>query len=204
MSIEGHFRRIDGTRSGVLAYAAANTVDLSPFRTFLSYLEAQAGAGFLSAPVAHFQTDLFLPELTDAAIAAITTATSDAPADTKVLIVPFCGAITRVAANDTAFVLRQPGYEVDIVALWRDPAKKAAAVEWVKSLRNQLQPFADGAYVNQLGETSDELVRMAYGPNYARLVEIKKKYDPGTSCASSRTSSRTRRSRIEKNEGVAA
>jgi hypothetical protein len=143
-----------------------------------SYLEAQAGAGFLSAPVAHFQTDLFLPELTDAAIAAITTATSDAPPDTKVLIVPFYGAITRVAASDTAFVLRQPGYEVDIVALWRDPAKKAAGVDWVKSLRNQLQPFAHGAYVNQLGETSDELVRMAYGPNYARLVEIKKKYDP--------------------------
>jgi hypothetical protein len=144
----------------------------------LSYLEAQAGAGFLSAPVAHFQTDLFLPELTDAAIAAITTATSDAPPNTKVLIVPFYGAITRVAADDTAFVLRQPGYEVDIVGFWRDPAKKAAAVEWVKSLRNQLQPFAHGAYVNQLGETSDELVRMAYGSNYARLVEIKKKYDP--------------------------
>ena len=91
---------------------------------------------------------------------------------------PFYGAITRVAASDTAFVLRQPGYEVDIVALWRDPAKKAAGVDWVKSLRNQLQPFAHGAYVNQLGETSDELVQMAYGPNYARLVEIKKKYDP--------------------------
>jgi hypothetical protein len=32
-------------------------------------------------------------------------------------------------------------------------------------------------YGNQLGETSDELVRAAYGSNYARLVEIKKKYD---------------------------
>jgi hypothetical protein len=33
-------------------------------------------------------------------------------------------------------------------------------------------------YVNQLGETSDELVRAAYRSNYARLVEMKKKYDP--------------------------
>jgi FAD/FMN-containing dehydrogenase len=33
-------------------------------------------------------------------------------------------------------------------------------------------------YVNQLGDTSDQLVRLAYGANYARLVEIKKKYDP--------------------------
>ena len=51
-------------------------------------------------------------------------------------------------------------------------------MEWVKSLRDNLQPFAQGVYVNQLGETSEELVRAAYGPNYARLVEIKKKYDP--------------------------
>ena len=41
-----------------------------------------------------------------------------------------------------------------------------------------MPPFAHGVYVNQLGETSEQLVRAAYGPNYARLVEIKKKYDP--------------------------
>jgi len=29
-----------------------------------------------------------------------------------------------------------------------------------------------------LGDTSDALVHAAYGPNFARLVEIKKKYDP--------------------------
>jgi len=144
----------------------------------LSYLEAQAGAGFLSAPVAHFQTDLFLPKLTDAAIAAITDAIKDAPPKAKVLIVPFYGAVTRVAADDMAFALRRPGYEVDIVGLWSDPAEKVRAVGWVNSLRNQLQPFAQGVYVNQLGETSDALVRAAYGQNYARLVEIKKKYDP--------------------------
>jgi hypothetical protein len=33
-------------------------------------------------------------------------------------------------------------------------------------------------YINQLGDTSDQLVRSGYGPNFARLVEIKKKYDP--------------------------
>jgi FAD/FMN-containing dehydrogenase len=51
-------------------------------------------------------------------------------------------------------------------------------VRWVKALPDKLQPFAHGVYNNQLGETSEQLVRAAYGPNYARLVEIKKKYDP--------------------------
>jgi hypothetical protein len=144
----------------------------------MSYLEGQAGAGFLRAPVAHFQTDLFLPELSAAAISTITTATNDAPPNTRVFIVPLYGAITRVGLSDTAFALRQPGYELDIVGLWNAPAEKASAVQWVKSLRDNLKPFAHGVYVNQLGETSEELVRAAYGPNNARLVEIKKKYDP--------------------------
>jgi hypothetical protein len=143
----------------------------------MSYLETQASAGFLRAPVAHFQTDLFLPELSAAAIATITTATRDASPNTRVFIVPLYGAITRVGLSDTAFPLRQPGYELDLVGRWDAPAEKAAAVQWVKSLRDSLQPFARGVYVNQLGETSEELVRAAYGPNYARLVEIKKKYD---------------------------
>jgi len=159
---------------------------LKPLRTLkpqednvrvMSYLEAQAAA-FLPAPVAHFQTDLFLPELTAAAIATITTATNEAPPNTKLFIVPLYGAISRVGLSDTAFALRRPGYELDIVGTWSAPAEKASVVQWVKSLRDNLKPFADGVYVNQLGETSEELVKTAYASNYARLVEIKKKYDP--------------------------
>ena len=51
-------------------------------------------------------------------------------------------------------------------------------MRWVEATRDSLQPFAHGVYVNQLGDTSDQLVRLAYGLNYARLVETKKKYDP--------------------------
>jgi len=144
----------------------------------MPYLDAQAAGGFLLAPVAHFQTDLFLPELSDAAIAAITTAINDAPPKCKVIIVPLRGAISRVGATETAFALRQPGYEVDVAGVWSTPVERETAVGWVKTLRDNLQPFAHGVYVNQLGETSEELVRAAYGANYARLVEIKKKYDP--------------------------
>ena len=144
----------------------------------MSYLEAQAAGGFLLTPVAHFQTNFFLPELSEAAIAAIATAINNAPATCKVIIVPLRGAVSRVAVSDTAFALRQPGYEVDITGVWSAPAEKADAVRWVQATRDNLQPFAHGVYVNQLGDTSEQLVRAAYGPNYARLVEIKKKYDP--------------------------
>jgi len=142
-----------------------------------SYLETQETIN-PAAPIAHFQTDLFLPELSAASIAIITTATKDAPPNTRVFIVPLYGAITRVGLSDMAFPLRQPGYELDIMGRWNAPAEEAGAVQWVKDLRDTLKPFAHGMYVNQLGETSDDLVRASYGPNYSRLVEIKKKYDP--------------------------
>ena len=143
-----------------------------------SYLETQETINPY-APAAHFQTDLFLPQLTDTAIATITTAATNAPPNTRVFIVAFSGAVTRVGVSETAFSLRQPGYELDIMGRWADPSGKASAVQWVKDLRDKLQPLAHGVYSNQLGETSDDLVRAAYGSNYARLVEIKKKYDSG-------------------------
>src|SRR5436305_9736360 len=144
----------------------------------MSYLEAQSAGGFLLAPVAHFQTNLFLLELSETAIAAITTAINSAPAKCKMIIVPLRGAISRVSVNDMAFALRQPGFEIDMTGIWSTPAEKADAVRWVEATRDSLQPFAHGVYVNQLGDTSDQLVRLAYGLNYARLVETKKKYDP--------------------------
>jgi FAD/FMN-containing dehydrogenase len=144
----------------------------------MSYLEAQAAGGFLAAPVAHFQTNLFLRELSGPSIVAIATAINDAPPTCKVIIVPLRGAVSRVAPTDTAFALREPGYEIDITGVWNAPAEKAEAVQWVHATRDDLQPFAHGVYINQLGDTSEQLVRSGYGPNYARLVAIKKKYDP--------------------------
>lgn len=144
----------------------------------MSYLDAQSAGGFLLAPISHFQTNLFLPELSGAAIAAIAAAINNAPANCKLIIVPLRGAISRRGASDMAFALRQPGYEVDMAGFWTIPADKANAVQWVQATRDSLQPFAHGVYVNQLGDTSEQLVRAAYGPNYARLAELKKKYDP--------------------------
>jgi len=144
----------------------------------MSYLEAQAAGGFLLTPVAHFQTNLIFRELGGGATEAIATALNNAPATCKLIIVPLRGAVSRVALTDTAFALRQPGYEVDVAGVWNAPAEKAEVVQWVQATRDDLQPFARGVYVNQLGDTSDQLVRAGYGPNYARLVEIKKKYDP--------------------------
>jgi hypothetical protein len=143
----------------------------------MSYSDAQA-AGFLPAPFAHFQTNVFLPDLSGPAVDAIQTAINHAPPQFRVLMIPFYGAVTRVAPGETAFALRQFGFEIDMLSSWTTPHENEAAVRWVKALRDTLRPFSRGTYVNQLGETSEDPVRTAYGSNYARLAGIKKKYDP--------------------------
>jgi hypothetical protein len=159
---------------------------LAPLRTLkpkhddirvMSYFEAQAG-GFTPAPAPHFQTNLFLPELSTPVVGAIAAAMSDAPALSRVLIVPFFGAVTRVPASEMAFALRQTGYEFDMQCRCSSEAEKSTAVTWVTQLNENLKPFARGLYVNQTSERNPELAKSAYGPNYARLVEIKRKYDP--------------------------
>jgi Berberine and berberine like len=106
------------------------------------------------------------------------TAISDASASCKLIIVPLRGAVSRVSVTEMAFALRDPGYELDITGVWNTPGEQAEVVRWVQATRDSLKPFAHGVYVNQLGDTSEQLVRAAYGPNYARLLELKKKYDP--------------------------
>jgi hypothetical protein len=145
----------------------------------MSYLEAQA-SGFPASPkpYPYFTTNLFLPELNEAAVAAIRTAIQDAPQRFRVMIGQLHGAITRVRPSEMAFPLRNWGYEVEVSSSWSASGEKTAAVQWVNALRDNLQPFSHGLYANALSDTSGELVKAAYGSNYARLAEIKKKYDP--------------------------
>jgi FAD binding domain-containing protein/berberine-like enzyme len=145
----------------------------------MSYLEAQAKAFPVSPkPSAYFVTNLFLPELHEAAVAAITTATQDVPQRFRVMIGQYHGVMTRVRPSDMAFPLRERGYEVEVSSYWSAPGEKTSVVQWVNALRDNLQSFSHGLNANKLSDTSGEIVRAAYGPNYARLAEIKKKYDP--------------------------
>jgi hypothetical protein len=65
--------------------------------------------------------------------------------------------------TDTAFALRHPGYEIDVAGVWNTSTAKAQVVQWVMATRATLQPLAYGVYVNQLGDTSDQLVALAKG-----------------------------------------
>jgi hypothetical protein len=143
-----------------------------------SYLEAQA-TEFPQPPkpLPYFETSLFLPELNEPAIEGITTAIQNAPPKMRVMMWHMQGAVTRVPVGDMAFPLRESGHALQLRGDWDTPGEETRARQWTKALRDVLDPFSRGMYVNHLSEPSDNYMRAAYGRNYGRLTEIKKRYD---------------------------
>ena len=90
------------------------------------------------------------------------------------------GAINRVAAEATAYPHRNVNFVMNVHTRWSSPSEDAACIKWARELHDAAAPFATGGvYVNFMPEDESQRVRTgAYGPNYARLAEIKAKYDP--------------------------
>ncbi len=66
-----------------------------------------------------------------------------------------------------------------ILSQWPDPGDNDRNIAWTRELFEAIEPWLQpSVYVNNLGEEGEERVRQAYGPNYARLVEVKTAYDP--------------------------
>ena len=89
------------------------------------------------------------------------------------------GAANRVPADATAYAGRDTRLVVNVHARWEDAGADAACIGWARAFYAASQPFASGgAYVNFM--TADEAARVpsAYGGNYARLVEMKRRFDP--------------------------
>jgi FAD/FMN-containing dehydrogenase len=92
------------------------------------------------------------------------------------------GAASRVAASETAFPHRYDHHSVYIHPITDDPADSQKMIRWAQEGWQAVQPFVERAlYVNALEdalEEGEQRVQEAYGPNYAKLVTLKNKYDP--------------------------
>ena len=91
------------------------------------------------------------------------------------------GAIARVADDATAFSGRQGAYVINPEANWESPTDDEANIAWARGLLAALAEQASGgSYLNFPGflEEGSELVRASYGPNHARLAQLKRRLDP--------------------------
>ena len=122
----------------------------------------------------------FMRELDDRAIDVMIGEFLRSPSPLSVAIVEHChGAIARVPPTETAFALRDSPFHLEIIAFWEDAAQTDANVKWVQSFFAATEPFSSGqVYVNSLDRDEAHRVREAYGMNYERLTELKRRYDP--------------------------
>ena len=89
------------------------------------------------------------------------------------------GATTRPAPDSTAYAHRDAKFVMNVHDRWEDPADDKRCIGWVRDFFVASAPFASGGvYVNFLTADEGDRVRSAYGPNYDRLAQVKRKYDP--------------------------
>jgi FAD/FMN-containing dehydrogenase len=93
---------------------------------------------------------------------------------------PVDGAVNKVGAADTAWAYRDVAFSQVIVGVDPDPANAAAIQSWTVAYWEATHPFAaGGGYVNfMMDDEGQDRVRATYGPNYARLAQVKAVYDP--------------------------
>jgi len=165
--------------------------DLAPFKEWGSPLMTEVGP--MPYPVMNTLLDDGFPAGSfNYWLSGFTTGLSDALIDTAaerfasakspmaaILFEHFHGAVTRVGESDTAVPHRQEGFNLLLPTVWLDPADNEANIAWTGDTFAALSEHLTGRrWLNYLGDDQgDDAVRGAYGPNYNRLVEVKRKYD---------------------------
>lgn len=92
---------------------------------------------------------------------------------------PINGAAHRAGKGDMAFSFRDANFAEVIVGVDPEPANNPRLMQWAKDYWLALHPFSSGGgYINMMMDEGEDNVKNAYRDNFARLAQIKKKYDP--------------------------
>lgn len=125
----------------------------------------------------------YVRQLTDAAIDIHLDHGGRTPSELSLMhLYPIDGAVHDVARDATAWSARDQTWSMVITGIDPDPQKAEALRTWAKDYWSALhaENAHGGAYVNfMMDDEGDERVAAAYGENFARLRNVKAKYDPG-------------------------
>lgn len=154
---------------------ALDTVGMVPYVAMQQAFDPLMSKGFRN----YWKTHDFL-ELKDEVIEAMIDGTWSLPGPhCEAFIGNLGGAVRRVSADATAYRDRDVKFVLNIHARWETPEEDDACIRWARGMFERMKPFATGeAYVNFMSGDESERVRSAYGANYDRLVELKRRYDP--------------------------
>ncbi len=118
--------------------------------------------------------DALSDELIETLVAAGTSLPNDASA---VTVYGFGDALTRF--EPSAYAHREAPYLVHVATQWSDASEDDAMSNWTRERHTEIAAYGTGGeYINNQTDDDEERVRAAFGDNYDRLVEIKRRWDP--------------------------
>jgi FAD/FMN-containing dehydrogenase len=89
------------------------------------------------------------------------------------------GMSNKVPQNKMAYPSRDLKFILNVHGRWENAEEDKDVINWAREFFNKSSKYASGgAYVNFMTGDEKERVSKAYGSNYDRLLQIKKKYDP--------------------------
>jgi FAD/FMN-containing dehydrogenase len=97
----------------------------------------------------------------------------------EIFIGLIAGAPNRVAPGAMAYGHRDAKFVLNVHSRWDEKQDDEKCIGWAREFFKASSPYASaGAYVNFMTAEEGDRVAAAYGTNYNRLKEIKKRYDP--------------------------
>jgi hypothetical protein len=131
-------------------------------------------------PQPHFIRAGFMPAFDDGSIDAIVEHGQRMPVPTGLIqLRGLGGAMARVPSDATAFAHRDKPFFASVIGGYRAPQEAEPQFAWMQGLWSELEPKAEGVYVNFLEDEGERRVRQAYSTlGYRRLAEVKRRYDP--------------------------
>lgn len=122
----------------------------------------------------------FVPKLTDELIDLLAEHGDRMRSPMSAVVIEFYGgAAGRVDPDKSAFAQRAAEFNIAMTAQWMDPAETATHVAWARDLYAAVEPYSSGMHLlNFQSESGNDMVQAAFGRNYARLAQVKQKYDP--------------------------
>ena len=146
-----------------------------PFPALQSMLDVLYPAGYQW----YWQADL-VKHYDDTAIKLLIKFVNELPTIfSNIHIYPINGAAGCVGPHETPWGYRDANFYQVIVAVDPDAANNQRMIKWAKDSWSALHPYSvGGAYLNFKMDEGIGTVKAGYGDNYARLAQIKAKYDP--------------------------
>ncbi|TMK16577.1 MAG: FAD-binding oxidoreductase [Actinobacteria bacterium] len=137
--------------------------------------------GLVPPGLQHYWKANFVEQLTDEAIAAHAVHGPEVPAvNSTVHIYPINGAAHRVAPDATAVAYRNANFATVIAGMWPDASQNEANIAWVRNYYEATAPHSEaGGYINFMSGDDQDRIKANYRGNYDRLVDVKRRYDPG-------------------------